>query len=81
MYENSVRTSRKTSYATTTKTSRLMLFIGTAALHCENHVKYTKMYSVPIMYNLMFSSKWHIYIYKHIKVKSKAIPVAGSGGL
>jgi hypothetical protein len=38
---SSIRTSQETHYVTATKPNRLMLFMETVAVYCENHTEYT----------------------------------------
>jgi hypothetical protein len=40
IYKNSVRTSQETHYVTATEPNRLMLFRGTVAVYCENHMEH-----------------------------------------
>jgi hypothetical protein len=41
IYKNSVRTSQETHYVSTTKPNRLMLFMETVAVYCDNHTEHT----------------------------------------
>jgi hypothetical protein len=40
IYENPVHTSQETHYVSATNTNRLMLFMETVAVYCENHMEH-----------------------------------------
>jgi hypothetical protein len=62
IYIYSVRTSQKTHYVSATETNRLMLFGGTVAVYCENHMEHTNTAEIEVNVQLRPTVSCPVYL-------------------